>query len=410
MYPIVGANGPHATLLSQTGRDLLSYLAGRDVSPDRALALSASLRGRYPAELVAAALTQQALRNAARAKFSQAEQMLFTRAGLEQASSELTARHAAARFAGASVVADLCCGIGGNLAALAAAPGPPGAPGPAPGPRVLGVDADLASLRFARHNVGVCAPGAQVGLVCADVRELPLTGFDAIFIDPARRDHQRRLPAGHYQPPLDWCLRLTQVVPRVGIKAAPGLDRDRVPAGWETEFVAVGRELKEALLWSPALASAGRRATVLPTGHTLASGLTTRTASASAVPLAQPGGYLLDPSPAVTRAGLVTDLALMLGAWQIDPMIAFLSSDEPLRTPFARTLTVLESAPWHEKRFARRLRELGIGAADIRRRGLAGDVQQIHRRLALQGDRSATIVITRVANRPWGLICAPLAD
>jgi len=33
-------------------------------------------------------------------------------------------------------------------------------------------------------------------------------------------------------------------------------------------------------------------------------------------------------------------------------MIAFLSSDEPVGTPFARTLRVLESAPWHEKRFA----------------------------------------------------------
>ena len=42
-----------------------------------------------------------------------------------------------------------------------------------------------------------------------------------------------------------------------------------------------------------------------------------------------PGGYLLDPSPAITRAGLVEDLARTLGAWKIDPMIAFLSRQEP---------------------------------------------------------------------------------
>jgi hypothetical protein len=104
---------------------------------------------------------------------------------------------------------------------------------------------------------------------------------------------------------------------------------------------------------------------------------------------------------------LVAELARLTGTWQIDPMIAFLSSDEPVRTPFARTLRVIESAPWHEKRFARRLRELGIGTADIRRRGLAGDVAQIHRRLGLRGPGSATLVLTRVANRPWGLICTP---
>ena len=123
-----GASGSSASgssarsLLSPAGRELLGRLAGEDVSPERALALSESLRAAYPAELVAAALTQQALRTAASAKFSRADQMLFTRAGLEQASSELTARHAAARFAGARVVADLCCGIGGNLVALASGP------------------------------------------------------------------------------------------------------------------------------------------------------------------------------------------------------------------------------------------------------------------------------------------------
>jgi SAM-dependent methyltransferase len=392
-----GASATDA-LFSVAGRALLDRLAGEDVSADRALAVSASLRQEYPPELVAAAITQQALRTAARAKFSRADQMLFTRAGLEQASSEVTARHAAARFAGAPAVADLCCGIGGNLVALAAAAQS----------AVIGVDADLTSLTFARHNVAVYAPAAPAGFVCADVTRLPLSGFDAVFIDPARRGEHGRLPAGRYEPPLGWCLRLSDAVPRVGIKAAPGLRRDLVPPGWETEFVAVGRELKEAMLWSPALAACGvaSRATVLPAGDTL-------TASASdppqpPVPLAPPGGYLLDPSPAVTRAGLVADLARLTGAWQIDPMIAFLSSDEPVRTPFARTLQVLESAPWHEKRFARRLRDLGIGSADIRRRGLAGDVTQIHRRLGLRGPGAATIVLTRVQDRPWGLICTPL--
>ena len=79
-------------------------------------------------------------------------------------------------------------------------------------------------------------------------------------------------------------------------------------------------------------------------------------------------------------------------------------------TPFARTLRVLESMPWNERQAARRLRELGIGAADIRRRGLAGDVDQIHRRLGLRGEERATIVLTRRDGRPWGLICTPLRD
>lgn len=424
------------SLLSPEGRELLDRLAGEEMSPARALRLAESLRGSYPPDLVAAALTQQALRVSARTKFSRADAMLFTRPGLEQASSEQAARHSAARYVDARIVADLCCGIGGNLVAIAA------------GRRVVAVDSDRTSLEFARHNAEVYGAADRVAAVCADVRYLTLAragsrramtcasadralaSVDALFIDPARRSDGSRLRAGHSEPPLGWSLGLAEQIPAVGIKSAPGLPLGMVPAGWEIEFLAIGRNLKEALLWSPALATTRRRATVLPaapgtgavptlptgpsaallagrpatppTGHTLIS------SPGSQVPVAAPGAFLLDPSPAITRAGLVEELARELGAWKIDPMIAFLAADAPVRTPFARTLRVLESAPWHEKQFARRLRVLGIGSADIRRRGLAGDVQQIHRRLGLRGDGSALVVITRMNGRPWGLICTEL--
>ena len=394
-------------LLSPDGRELLDRLSGEQIGPDRALELAQALRGRYPPGLVAAALTQQALRVAAQAKFSRAHEMLFTRAGLEQASAEITAARNAARYPADGLVADLCCGIGGNLLALGA------------GRQVLAVDFDPVNLEFARHNARVYGAADRLAAVCADVGDLTLAGVRAVFIDPARRAGGRRLAAGHSQPPLGWCLELTDQVAAVGIKAAPGLPRELVPPGWEAEFVAIGRDLKEAVLWSPALATAGRRATVLPSGDTLAAaaGFASEDPPGAAggppaadVPVAEPGAFLFDPSPAVTRAGLVEDLARRLGAWKIDPAIAFLSDDREHHTPFARTLRVLESAPWHERHFARRLRELGIGAADIRRRGLAGDVPQIHRRLGLRGPGRATIVITRASGRPWGLICTDLPD
>jgi SAM-dependent methyltransferase len=389
-------------LLSPGGRELLDRLSGEQVSPDRALELAQALRGRYPPELIAAALTQQSLRVAGRVKFRRADEMLFTRDGLEQASSEVTSAHAAARYPAATLVADLCCGIGGNLIALGA------------GRRVLAVDLDPVSLAFARHNAAVYGVADGLAAVRADVTNVSLTGVDAVFVDPARRAGGRRLAAGRSDPPLGWCLELAGRVAAVGIKAAPGLPRDLIPEGWEAEFVAVGRDLKEALLWSPALATAPgttpRRATLLPSGDTLTASAGDTGDDTGDVPVAAPGAFLFDPSPAVTRAGLVEDLARELGAWKIDPKIAFLSDDQEKHTPFARTLRVLESAPWHERRFARRLAELGIGAADIRRRGLAGDVAQIHRRLNLRGPGHATVVITRSSGRPWGLICTDVPD
>ena len=383
-------------LLSPLGREALARVAKlRDGAPGSELAAAEALRRQYPAELAAAAMAQYELRLSAREKFSRAMEMLFTRDGYEQASSETIARHRAARFAAASRVADLCCGIGGDLIALAASARQAKA-------AVLAVDRDPVHARLAVHNTGVYGVAGQVRACVADVRDIALHGVDAVFIDPARRAGTQRFRAGVSQPPLDWCLGLTERVPAVCVKAAPGLPAELIPPGWEAEFIADRRDLKEAVLWSPAFATAARRATVLPAGDTLAA---QPGAQGDPVPVTEPGEYLLDPSPAVTRAGLVEDLARLAGARKIDPRIAFLTADSDLSTPFARTLRVVESAPWNEKRFAVRLRELGVGAADIRRRGLAGDVDQIRRRLILNGPRRATLVITRVSDKPWGLIC-----
>lgn len=375
-------------LLSARGRELLGRLGQEDVTPDTALRVAARLRGEYPAELVRDALAQHELRMRAGAKFARAADMFFTRAGLEQASSEPVARHRARRYDGAQQVADLCCGIGGDLIALAA------------GRPVLAVDRDPVHLRMAGANAGAYGVAGGVTTVLADVRDAGLAGADAVFIDPARRTGRRRLRAGDSEPPLGWCVALAGRVARVGIKAAPGLPRGAVPPGWELEFIAAGRELKEAAAWSPALATAARRATILPAGHTLV-----RTDLAGTVEVRPPGEFLFDPNPAVTRAGLVQELARMLGAWKIDERIAFLSAGAAARTPFARTLRVVDSAPWNQKRLPARLRALDIGAVDIRRRGLAGDVDRLHRKLRLSGSRRATLVMTRVSDRPWALVC-----
>lgn len=376
-------------LLSAEGRMLLDRLSRDDPAAQESIRLGASLRTRFAPELVAAALSQHELRRAAAGKFTRAGEMFFTRAGLEQASAELISRHRARRFAGCARRADLCTGIGGDLIALADR-----------GANTLAVDLDDVHLRMALLNAEVY--GVRARGMRADVRSVDLTGVDGVFVDPARRLDGRRLRPGQSEPALDWCLALGDVVPAVGIKLAPGLPRNAVPPGWELEFLADRRDLKEALAWSPALATTTRRATVLPGRHTLTP------CAGPPVPAGPPGEFLLDPNPAVTRAGLVEELARATGCWKIDDQIAFLTSNHPVHTPFARTLRVIESAPWKEKLLTARLRALDIGSVDIRRRGLAGNVEQLHRRLKLRGTRRATLIMTRLLNKPWSLVCLDL--
>lgn len=163
-----------AALLSGPGAELLARLGQQPLTPGEALRLGTELRADYPAELVAAALAQHELRIAAQAKFSRAMQMFFTRDGLEQASGEVVARHRRGRYP-AGQLADLCCGIGGDLIALAA------------GHQVRAVDADPVHLRMAEANAAVYGVAGQVRFEHRDVRDTDLSGVPAAFIDPARR-------------------------------------------------------------------------------------------------------------------------------------------------------------------------------------------------------------------------------
>src|ERR1700722_7945058 len=167
-------NDDPTVLLTPQGQELLSRLAAAGAAATT-LALAERLRREYPPALVAAAMAQQDLRRAAGAKFTRAAQMLFTRAGYEQSSSERIARYRAARLAQAGRVADLCCGIGGDLIALASASD------------VLAVDRDATQARLALHNAGGYGRAAGAMPAFPDGRDIPLAGLDALFIAPARR-------------------------------------------------------------------------------------------------------------------------------------------------------------------------------------------------------------------------------
>ena len=201
-------------------------------------------------------------------------------------------------------------------------------------------------------------------------------GIGAVFIDLARRAG-RRLRAGLQRAVAGLVPAAAGLGAAVGIKAAPGLPLEMVRrAGRSSSWPWAAGSRRRC--WSAGAGLGPRRATILPasnygatpaapTGarrpaHRGASppGHTLTAEPGPPVPVAAPGQFLLDPIPSVTRAGWSRTWP-RIGAWKIDPMIAFLATDREVSTPFARTLRVLESMPWHEKQAARRLRELASG-------------------------------------------------
>lgn len=366
---------------------LAAELAGTDE-----LAAASALRARgFPPGLAAAALTQVTLRARAGAKFgADAPRAFLTRAGLEQATREIVAVRRAARLreAGVTALADLGCGLGADLRAVAAT-----------GIRAYGVDADPLTAACAALNV----PDATV--TCGDARDFDLSRVDAVFCDPARRSGGRRVfRPEDYSPPWDWVTALPARIPHTVLKLAPGIDQGLLPPGAELELVSVDGDVVEAAAWCGPLARAPRRATVFRAGtpHELTG------TGEQAAPVGAPGRYLTDPDGAVVRAHLVAEFAAAHDGRLADPTIAYVWTDTPVTSPFGRCFEVVDTMPFSLKRLRATLRDRAIGRLEILKRGSALDVEQLRRDLRLSGPNPLTLILTRTAASPTAVLAHPV--
>jgi SAM-dependent methyltransferase len=381
-----------AALLSPAGQRLLAEIAAA-YDESTALALGSRLRSTHDPALVAAALTQHALRRRAVAKFgADAARMYFTREALEQATTRAVAEHRAERLAaaGPGSLFDLGCGIGGDLIAFARR-----------GLTVTGVDTDPLRVDLAAANLA--ALGLSAALAVTDACELDLSGYDLAYADPSRRGPRGRvIDVDDYAPPWAFVVRLLRR--DACVKVAPGIPHRLVPAGVEAEWVSEGGEVKEAALWSGRLSTTGRRATVLPAGATVTGADDVAPAGVRPV-----GRYLYEPDGAVIRAGLVDAVAAVIGAGRLDAGIAYLTGDRLVATPLARAFEVTGRLPYREKPLCDALRRRGVGPLTVKKRGVAVEPESLRKRLALAGDAPATIVATLIDGRAGVLLVEPLA-
>ncbi|HMB70119.1 MAG TPA: hypothetical protein VKU85_12440 [bacterium] len=359
-------NGILRFLASDEAFALRRELAAPPATPEPdPLRLVTALRGRVSGELARALAEQVLLERRAFAKFPDPTLLLLERVALEQATSPAIATfHAAALPRGARVV-DLGCGLGADARAFARA-----------GHAVVAVDRDPARAFLARHNLEVAfAEGAAGALVVAgDATALPARG-DVLFADPDRRRGRGRTFALRDTSPDAATIRgLLPRFARALVKAPPAIPDEDVPRDASVDFLSEGGECREALLRFGEGAEPGRvRAVLAATGETrtVPPGPRARVAS--------PGAFLLDPDPALRRAGGVDGLAEELDAGRVAPDVTYLFAAAAPRTPWARAYRVLEVFAYRKRDLDRRLaadppRELvvkqrgaGIAEADVRR-------------------------------------------
>jgi len=376
-------------LLTREGLALLDAVAAQPTGDVTRLVSQLRAAGHSP-ELVAAVVGQARLRERAAAKFGPfADRMLFTRAGLEQATRMSVSAHHAGRFAAAGItrVADLGCGIGGDALAFAAM-----------GMRVRAVDADPVTAALAAYNLAPFGDAAEVRSALA--QDVELDDVDAVWLDPARRTaghgETSRVGAADYSPPLDWVFALTQRLPG-GVKLGPAHDRDALPSGpgVETQWISVDGSTVELVVWTGSLAreSVARSALILrgDSAHEL-----TAPADSEDEPARELGAFIHEPEGAVIRARLVGDVARALGAGPVAPGIAYLTGDAELTSPFVSSFRVREVLPADPKPLAKALKARGIGTLEIKKRGVDIDPATFRKKLGLKGPEAATLLVTRV--------------
>lgn len=378
-----------AFLQSARAQADLKDLAAADLSEANTLPLLKELRARFSAREASAILTTARLRMKATQKFPHyADEMLFTGAGLQQASQPFARAYRASLIESADVL-DLCCGIGADSLAFASA-----------GRQVRGLDIDPTRIAIARHNAAVTGLPAEFQV--ADVRQSLPSGFDCLYFDPARRDQQgRRIHhVERYQPPLSL---IRQVKAReILVKLSPGIDlRQLHDYGGRVEFLSIKGKLTEALLWlhQPSLPPSATLLTENGRYHMRHRGI-------DAARFSPPLAWLIEPDSAILRAGLVRQLAHDLGAAMLDPSIAYLTADCHQPTPWARAWRIIDWMPFQLKRLRRYLVERGISRVTVKKRGFAMSPQELISRLRLKsGAENRALVMTRHLGKPIAIIC-----
>ncbi|MBI1332428.1 MAG: hypothetical protein GC165_06080 [Armatimonadetes bacterium] len=330
------------------------------------------LQNRFGAEASRWARQQEELRKKARAKFAEADTMLFDREALEQATHEAIARYHASRFPLGAKVVDLTCGIGSDLHAF--------------GSGAVGFEIDALRAEYARHNCPLTEVRTEDGLAYAQSSSDPY-----LWADPDRRDSSgRRLadPSQYAPNPLD--------IPRdrqlTGIKLSPMLaDEFLAEVGPRVEFVSFRGECREAVVWAGKLAEAGIFAVRIETGATLG-----REPTYDQVDEA--GEFIFDADPAAVRAHA-------LGGFdrpQLGDSPGYVTGGD-LESEWLTPYRVLAAGTYDAKRIKEALRNLGRRVFEVKQRGAGVEPTAVMRQVRTDGD-PASLICWRVGKSVrWAL-------
>lgn len=365
----------------------------------------------FTSEQAAAVVTLHELRLRARKKFPAADRMFFTPIGLEQSTDAFVAAYKASRFPAGVPVADICCGVGGDLCALAAR-----------GP-VLGVEKDAITVFVAGMNLkrGNFEPfkmkdlppdykyhfsGCQVMEEDAEnfTKKFSSRKIPYVHVDPDRRPAGLRSTRMEFFSPTQETL--DKILARRTLSAVKLSPASEPPDAWrergEMEWISRDGECRQLVAWFPdmkkpensAFQTGFHRATVIAP-HSPEVRRTLAGTPRIRIPAADtPGKYVFDVDSAVLAANLEGALAAEHGLKALAPGAVYLTGDAPVTHDAALScFRILEVMPLDRKRLTAAVRARAWRTVEIKKRGDVPTPETVRKWLKLDPDSVSSGVI-----------------
>ena len=294
-------------------------------------------------------------RKRARKKLHNADTLLADSIGVQQATSSQIAKHKSKRFVTNGPVFDLCCGIGSDLRELPA--------------QTIGIDIDEDRCLMAESN-------SNKQTRCEDVLDFTLPKDSLIHIDPARREGASRLHAlSDMKPNISQVMQIANQCTGGCIKVSPGVNVDDVedfPLPVELEYIEEEGRVVQCAIWFGSLAQhPGLVTATSMSKHMSYSGTPDFATFSNNV-----HGVLLEPNPALERAGLHCNVAEEINAYELSPHLGLFCSADACDSDWFQGYEVLTSTPMRVSKVKQALQTLQCTQVEVKTRGKTIDPNQ----------------------------------
>ncbi len=246
---------------------------------------------------------------------------------MQLSTPEIVAAYIARRLA-TDIIADLGCGIGGQVIFFAKEC-----------EKVYAVERNPEKLEYAKKNCELYG-ARNVEFISGDALEkstvTKVSDANIIFSDPARPLSENERTLDNLEPPITEILRLySGITPDLAFHAPPRMPPSRINMECEKEYLSLNGQLNRLTLYFGSLKRCGRSAVVLPGEAHLCS------SDAPAIKTGEPGEYVYEPEPSVVKGELLNELAHDVEEkgdeiffYRGDAKRTLLTSSKPVKSPF----------------------------------------------------------------------------